>query len=108
MPEGEGKTPPQIAEKRPQIEESRFRALFAKLRKRRILETLAAFVGGGWLLVEVVERLLGGQYKFPVKTIDLTVVSLIGALLATVCPKRSSWTLQKSPKSLPLKNFMER
>jgi len=84
MPEGEGKTPPQIAEKRPQTEESGFRALFAKLRKRRIIETLAAFVGGGWLLVEVVERLLVGHYKFPDETIDLTVVSVIGALLATI------------------------
>jgi len=84
MPEGEGKTPPQIAEKHLQIKESGFRALFGKLRKRRIIETLAAFIGGGWLLVEVVERLLVGHYKFPDETIDLTVVSVIGALLATL------------------------
>jgi len=84
MPEGEGKTPPQSAEKHPQIEKSRFRTLFAKLRKRRIIETLAAFIGGGWLLVEVVERLLVGHYKFPKGSIDLTVVSVIGALLSTL------------------------
>lgn len=84
MPEGEGKTPPQIAEKHLQTEESGFRAFFAKLRKRRIIETLAAFIGGGWLLVEVVERLLVGHYKFPEETIDLTVVSVIGALLSTL------------------------
>ncbi len=83
MPKGDGKTPPQVAEKRPQIEESGFRVLFAKLRKRRIIETLAAFIGGGWLLVEVVERLFVGHYKFPEESIDLTVVSIIGALLAT-------------------------
>jgi len=68
----------------PQIAESGFRAFFAKLKKRRIVETLAAFIGGGWLLVEVVERLLVGHYKFPEETIDLTVVSVIGALLATL------------------------
>jgi adenylate cyclase len=84
MPEGEGKTRPQSAEMPPQIKESRFRALFAKLRKRRIIETLAAFIGGGWLLVEVVERLLVGHYKFPKESIDLTVISVIGALLATL------------------------
>jgi len=84
MPEGKGKTPPLIAEKHLQTEESGFRALFTKLRKRRIIETLAAFIGGGWLLVEVVERLLVGHYKFPDDTIDLTVVSVIGALLATL------------------------
>jgi serine/threonine-protein kinase len=82
MPEGEGKTPQKLAEKDPQIAESRFRAFFAKLRKRRIIETLAAFIGGGWLLVEVVERLLVGHYHFPEESIDMTVVSVIGALLA--------------------------
>jgi len=82
MPEGEGKKPPQIAEKHPQIAESGFRAFFAKLRKRRIIETLAAFIGGGWLLVEVVERLLVGHYEFPKESIDMTVVSVIGALLS--------------------------
>jgi TolB-like protein/Tfp pilus assembly protein PilF len=84
MPDSDGKTPSQIPEKPPQIEESRFRALFAKLRKRRIIETLAAFIGGGWLLVEVVERLLVGHYNFPKESIDLTVVSVVGALLATL------------------------
>jgi len=60
------------------------RAFLQKLRKRRIIETLAAFIGGGWLLVEVVERLLVGHYKFPEETIDLTVVSVVGALLSTL------------------------
>jgi len=61
-----------------------FPGFLQKLRKRRIIETLAAFIGGGWLLVEVVERLLVGHYHFPEETIDLTVVSVIGALLATL------------------------
>jgi len=82
MLEGEGKAPQQIAEKGPLPKESGFRALLYKLRKRHIIETLAAFIGGGWLLVEVVERLLVGHYKFPEKTIDLTVASVVGALLA--------------------------
>jgi len=84
MLEGEGNSPRQIAEKSPKPIRAGFRALFAKLRKRRIIETLAAFIGGGWLLVEVVERLLVGHYKFPEESIDLTVVSVIGALLATL------------------------
>jgi len=73
-----GKGPSREAKK------SFLRVFFAKLRKRRIIETLAAFIGGGWLLVEVVERLLVGHYKFPDETIDLTVVSVIGALLSTL------------------------
>ncbi len=58
--------------------------ILQKLRKRHIVETLAAFIGGGWLLIEVVERLLVGHYGFPEETIDLTVVSVVGALLATL------------------------
>ena len=61
-----------------------FQGFLQKLRKRRIIETLAAFIGGGWLLVEVVERLLVSHYGLPGELIDLTVVSVIGALLATL------------------------
>ncbi len=65
--------------------ESRFfKAFFAKLRKRHIIETLAAFIGGGWLLIEVVERLLVAHYRLPEGVIDLTVVSVIGAFLSTI------------------------
>jgi len=67
-----------------EVKESSFKRFLTKLRKRHIIETLAAFIGGGWLLVEVVERLLVGHYKFPEETIDLTVVSVIGALLSTL------------------------
>jgi len=41
-----------------EMEESPLKSFLAKLRKRHIIETLAAFIGGGWLLIEVVERLL--------------------------------------------------
>jgi TolB-like protein len=84
MPEGEGKTPPQSAEKHPQIAESGFRALFARLRKRRIIETLAAFIGGGWLLLEFVHWLLVDHYHFPEKSIDIAFVTILGALLCTL------------------------
>jgi len=59
-------------------------AFFSDLRKKRIIEILAAFIGGGWLLVEVVERLFVGHYGFTEKMIDMTVVSVIGVLLATL------------------------
>ncbi len=61
-----------------------FSRIIAKLKTRHIIETLAAFIAGGWLLVEVVERLLVGHYRLPEETIDLTVVSIVGALLATL------------------------
>ena len=63
---------------------SAFSEVLTKLKTRHIIETLAAFIGGGWLLVEVVERLFVGHYGFPEKIIDITVVSVIGVLLATL------------------------
>ena len=74
----EGTVPPANKGKSP------FGAFLHKLRKRRIIETLAAFIGGGWLLVEVVERLLVSHYDLPERLIDITVVSVVGALLATL------------------------
>ena len=32
-----------------EVKESSLKAILAKLRKRHIIETLAAFIGGGWL-----------------------------------------------------------
>lgn len=59
-------------------------SLLHKLRKRRIIETLAAFIGGGWLLLEFVHWLLVDHYHFPEKTIDVTFVTILGALLCTL------------------------
>ena len=73
-----------------------FQGILQKLRKRRIIETLAAFIGGGWLLVEVVERLLVSHYGLPGELIDLTVVSVIGALLATL-----AWRWFRSAEKRP-------
>jgi TolB-like protein len=68
----------------PATKESPLKVVLTRLRKRRIIETLAAFIGGGWLLIEVVERLLVGHYHLPEETIDLTVISVVGGLVSTV------------------------
>ena len=84
MPEGEGKTPPRIPEKHPQIEETGFKSFFSNLRKKRIIEILAAFIAGGWLIVEFVDRILVAHYHFPDKTIDITFITLLCALICTL------------------------
>ena len=65
-------------------DKSFFRAFLNKLRKRKILETLGAFIGGGWLLYEIVHWVLVAHYHLPEKLIDITIVSLVGALLCTL------------------------
>jgi len=66
------------------VKESHGRAFLAKLKKRHIIETLAAFIGGGWLILEFVHWLLVDHYHFPEKTIDVTFVTILGALLCTL------------------------
>jgi TolB-like protein len=59
-------------------------SFLGKLRRRRIIETLAAFIGGGWLLLEFVHWLLVDHYHFPEKTIDVTFVTILGTLLCSL------------------------
>jgi TolB-like protein/Tfp pilus assembly protein PilF len=66
------------------LKESFLRVFLAKLRKRHIIETLAAFIAGGWLIIEFVDRILVAHYHFPDKTIDITFITLLCALLCTL------------------------
>ena len=61
-----------------------FREFLDKLRKRHIIKTLAAFIGGGWLILEFVDRLLVAHYHFPDETIDLAFVTILAALICTI------------------------
>ena len=63
---------------------STFSKILTKLKKRHIIETLAAFIGGGWLLLEFVHWILVDHYHFPEKSIDITFITILGALLCTV------------------------
>jgi TolB-like protein/Flp pilus assembly protein TadD len=60
---------------------SGFKGFLFKLRKKRIIEILAGFIGGGWLIIEFVDRILVAHYHFPDKTIDITFITLLCALL---------------------------
>jgi TolB-like protein len=64
--------------------QARLKSCLKKLRKRRIIETLAAFIGGGWLLLEFVHWILVDHYHFPEKSIDIAFVTILGALLCTL------------------------
>ncbi len=55
-----------------------------KLRERKIIETLAAFIGGGWLILEFVHWILVDHYHRPERLIDLTFITLVGALLCSL------------------------
>ena len=65
-------------------QESFSKVFLARLRKRRIIETLAAFIAGGWLIYEVVERVLVLHFKFPEPLLDITLVTLSAALISTI------------------------
>jgi len=60
------------------------RSFFSNLRKKRIIEILAAFIAGGWLIIEFVDRILVAHYHFPDKTIDITFITLLCALFCAL------------------------
>jgi TolB-like protein/tetratricopeptide (TPR) repeat protein len=55
-----------------------------KLRQRRIITTLAAFIGGGWLLLEFVHWILIDHYHLPETLLDITFLTTLCALLSTL------------------------
>ena len=66
------------------VKGSSFKAILAKLRKRHIIETLAAFIAGGWLFLEFVDRILIAHYELNKKWLDVSFVTLLGALLCII------------------------
>jgi TolB-like protein/Flp pilus assembly protein TadD len=63
---------------------SDLKGFLPELRKKRIIEILAGFVGGGWLIYEIVHWILVVHYHFPEKLLDITLITLIGTLLCTL------------------------
>jgi len=66
------------------ITPSKLTSLFLFLKERKIAETLAAFIGGGWLILEVVHWILIDHYHFPEETLDIAIVTLLCALACTL------------------------
>lgn len=62
----------------------RWHQLMLKMRRRHIIETVGAFIAGGWLLLEFVHWALIMHYHLPEKIFDITFVSIICALLSTL------------------------
>jgi len=60
------------------------KSFFSDLKKKRIVEILAAFIAGGWLIIEFVHFILIGHYHFPDKTLDITFITLICVLICTL------------------------
>lgn len=56
----------------------------AKLRRKRIIEILTGFVGGGWLVYEIIHWVLVEHYHFPEKLLDITLIILVSTLLASL------------------------
>jgi tetratricopeptide (TPR) repeat protein len=55
-----------------------------KLKERKIIETIAAFVGGGVALVEFAHHILVNHYHFPKSTVDIIIAALIFGMVTTV------------------------
>jgi Tol biopolymer transport system component len=61
-----------------------FDSFLKTLRERKIFETLAAFIGAGWLILEVVHWILIDHYHLPEESLDIAIVTLLGVLICTL------------------------
>jgi len=61
-----------------------FSSFLNKLRKRKIIPTLAAFIGGGVAAVEFVHHIIVNHYYFPKYSVDITVSIIIVAMICTL------------------------
>jgi len=60
------------------------RSIWFQLKERKIITTLAAFIGGGVAIVEFVHHIIINHYHFPKKTLDITATTIICALVCTL------------------------
>jgi TolB-like protein len=65
-------------------EPSGLKGFLLEMRMKRILEILAGFAGGGWLIYEIVHWILVVHYHLPEKLLDITLITLVGTLLCTL------------------------
>ncbi len=65
-------------------EKTIFRSFLIKLKERKIIHSVAAFIGGGAALIEFAHHILVGHYHLPKEVVDYIIVALILALLSTV------------------------
>jgi TolB-like protein len=59
-------------------------SFFTTLKERNIIQTLAAFIGGGWLITEIVHWILVDHYHCPEQFIDITIATLLCILICTL------------------------
>jgi len=57
---------------------------FSRLRKKRVPEILAGFIGGGWLILEFVHWILIDHYRLPENLLDIVFITLLCALVCTL------------------------
>ena len=59
-------------------------AFLRKLKEKKILHTVAVFIGGGAALIEFAHHILVGHYHLPKEVVDYLIVALILGMLSTV------------------------
>ena len=59
-------------------------SFFRELKERKIVQTMAALVGFGWLVYEIVHWILVVHFHLPEGLLDITLVTLFGTFLSVV------------------------
>ena len=72
------------ASHKPRKSRSQGTSFLGQLKDRKIIQTLAAFAAFGWLAYEFVHFVLVLHFHFPERIIDITLVTLLGALVSVI------------------------
>jgi non-specific serine/threonine protein kinase len=75
---------PSIPPPRSRPSEAGRTSFLGRLKERRIIQAMAAFVGAAWVIYEIVHWVLVAHFHFPERIIDITLVTLLGALVGIV------------------------
>jgi TolB-like protein/Flp pilus assembly protein TadD len=59
-------------------------SFLGKIKKRKIITTLAAFFSGGWFVYEIVHWILVDHYHLPERLKDIAIVSILCAMFCTL------------------------
>lgn len=72
------------ASRKDMILQTRLGRFLRQVHQRKILPTLAGFIGGGWLILEFIHWILIDHYHLPEVLLDIALVTIIGLLLLTL------------------------
>ncbi len=88
------------ASRKDMVPRTRLGRFLREIHRRKIVQTLAAFIGAGWLILEFIHWILIDHYHLPEILLDIAFVTIVGLLLITLTWR---WLKSREPKPQKIK-----